>query len=265
MNKLAVRTIRLLYYAFGLLVMLAVAVAVAVPYFAAERANFRLMVGEIEQTILAERKKNLTNIVGRTIREIEVVRTEARQDFQALAAGQAAMLAALDTPSIRAAATAGVFGRAATAVLAGPEWGVAILDPARSQGVWDNGRENASAFVRDFDQGRADAEAFPVLARAPLADGRELAVFVGRETLDRAAKARAKPLIRSVLFDANRYVWVNEVRDYGGGEGYAVRAVHPNLPETEGSLLSTQTPDIAGNFPYKVELEGIKRDGHIFF
>ncbi len=265
MNKLAVRTIRLWYYAFGLLIMLAAAVAVAVPYFAAERANFRLMVGEIEQTILAERKKNLTNIVGRTIREIEVVRTETRQDFQALAAGQAAMLAALDSLSIRAAATAGVPGKAATAVLAGPEWGVAILDPARSRGVWDNGRENASAFVRDFEQGRADAEAFPVLARAPLADGRELAVFVGRETLDRAAKARAKPLIRSVLFDANRYVWVNEVRDYGGGEGYAVRAVHPNLPETEGSLLSTQTPDIAGNFPYKVELEGIKRDGHIFF
>lgn len=265
MNKLAVRTIRLLYYAFGLLVMLAVAVAVAVPYFAAERANFRLMAGEIEQTILAERKKNLINIVERTLRELEVVRTEMRQDFQALAAGQAAMLAVLDIPSIRAAATAGVSGNAAAAVLAAPECGVAIVDPARSRVVWDNGRENAAAFVRDFEQGRADAKAFPVLARVPLADGRELAVFVGQETLLRAAKARAKPLIRSIRFDANRYVWVNEVRDYAGGPGYAVRAVHLNLPETEGSLLSTETPDMAGNFPYKVELEGVKRDGHVFF
>ena len=266
MNKLAVRTIRLLYYAFGLLVMLVAALAVAVPYFAAERANFRLMAGEIEQTILAERQKNLTNIVSRTIREIEVVRTETRKDFQALAAGQAAMLAVLTPPSIQAATgLADAPGGAGAAVLTGLGCGVAMLDPGQGRAVWDNGRENAAAFVRNFQQGRTDDEAFPVLARAPLADGLELAVFVGRESLDRAAKARVKPLIRSVLFDANRYVWVNEVRDYGGGEGYAVRAVHPNLPETEGSLLSTQTPDMAGNFPYKAELEGIRRDGKVFF
>ncbi len=268
MNKLAVRTIRLLYYAFGLLVMLAAALAVAVPYFTAERANFRLLVGEIEQTILAERRKNLANIVERTIREIAVVRAETAKEFQVLVTGQAAMLAVLDLPSIQAAtgvADADDAGETAAAALTGPECGVAILDPAQHRGVWDNGRENAAAFVRDFEQGRTDAEAFPALARVRLPDGRELAVFVGPQTLDRAAKARAKPLIRSVLFDANRYVWVNEVRDYAGGEGYAVRVVHPNLPETEGSVLSTQTPDIAGNFPYKVELEGVKRDGKLFF
>lgn len=266
MNKLAVRTIRLLYYAVGLLVMLAAAVAMAVPYFAAERANFRLLAGEIEQTILAERKKNLTNIVDRTIRELAVVRAETGKDFQTLVAGQAAMLAVLDLPSLQAAAgVAADPGQGDDATLAGPECGVAILDPARFRVVWDNGRENAAVFGRDFEQGRTDAEAFPALARVPLADGRELAVFVGRETLDRAAKARAKPLIRSVHFDANRYIWVNEVRDYAGGDGYAVRAVHPNLPETEGSALSTQTPDIAGNFPYKSELEGINREGKLFF
>ena len=263
MNRLAVRTIRLWYYAFGLLVMLAAGVAVAVPYFAAERASFRLLTGEIEQTILSERKKNLTNIVSRTIREIEVVRAETGKEGQALVAGQAAMLAALDLPSIQAAAD--VAQAPGEAALTGPACGVAVLDPAQGRVVWDNGRENAAAFGRDFEQGRADAEAFPAQARVPLAEGRELAVFIGRETLVRAAKARAKPLIRSVLFDANRYVWINEIRDYAGGEGYAVRAVHANLPETEGCALSTETPDMAGNFPYKVELEGVKRDGKVFF
>ena len=33
----------------------------------------------------------------------------------------------------------------------------------------------------------------------------------------------------------------------------------------EGALLSTNTVDIEGNMPYKEELEGIKKDGHVFF
>ena len=39
------------------------------------------------------------------------------------------------------------------------------------------------------------------------------------------------------------------IRSYygSGGDGYAVRRVHPNLIDTEGSLLSTKTTDIMGN------------------
>ncbi|MCR5144932.1 MAG: cache domain-containing protein [Lachnospiraceae bacterium] len=60
------------------------------------------------------------------------------------------------------------------------------------------------------------------------------------------------------------YVWVEEVVNYDGGDDYAIRLIHPNMPETEGNYLSTNTEDGAGNKPYLDELEGIKKDGSVF-
>lgn len=60
------------------------------------------------------------------------------------------------------------------------------------------------------------------------------------------------------------YIWVQEVYNFDGGDKYAIRLIHPNLKDTEGTLLSTRTTDSEGNLPYKEELEGIKKDGHVF-
>ena len=60
-------------------------------------------------------------------------------------------------------------------------------------------------------------------------------------------------------------MWINEVLKYDGGDGYAISRVHPNLRDTVGLSLSTSMTDIVGNTPYKTELEGIKRDGELFF
>ncbi|NOU60932.1 ATP-binding protein [Marinifilum caeruleilacunae] len=69
---------------------------------------------------------------------------------------------------------------------------------------------------------------------------------------------------KTILIDSG-YIWVNEIIDYNGGDQYAIRLVHPNLPETEGQFLSTNTSDIKGNKPYLTELQGIKQDGELFF
>ncbi len=61
------------------------------------------------------------------------------------------------------------------------------------------------------------------------------------------------------------YIWINEVVDYRGGENYAFRLVHGNLPETEGTWLSTKTEDAHGNRPYLVELEGINKNGEVSY
>ena len=71
--------------------------------------------------------------------------------------------------------------------------------------------------------------------------------------------------IRRQKFDNDAYIWVNEIINYEGGDNYAIRRVHPNLPETEGSFLSTSATDIKGNMPYLEELEGINKDGELFF
>jgi signal transduction histidine kinase/CheY-like chemotaxis protein len=63
----------------------------------------------------------------------------------------------------------------------------------------------------------------------------------------------------------NQYLWINEIVDYEGGDNYAIRFVHPNLPETEGNYLSTNLTDDAGNTPYLTELESIKKHGELTF
>ena len=78
-------------------------------------------------------------------------------------------------------------------------------------------------------------------------------------------KIKIAEKIRRQKFDDDAYVWVKQIINYEGGDGYAVRLVHPNLPETEGSYLSTESTDIKGNKLYLTELEGIKKDGEVFF
>ena len=62
----------------------------------------------------------------------------------------------------------------------------------------------------------------------------------------------------------NAYVWVNQIIDFSGGRNYAIRLVHPNLVEEEGTYLSTTMEDIEGNRPYETELKGIKENGEVF-
>lgn len=90
-------------------------------------------------------------------------------------------------------------------------------------------------------------------------------IGIGKEYIDNLTKAQLADKIRDLRFDNDSYVWINGVLDYGGGPNYAVRVVHPNLPETEGMYLSTEMTDIQGNLPYLVELEGVKEHGELFF
>lgn len=60
------------------------------------------------------------------------------------------------------------------------------------------------------------------------------------------------------------YVWVEKVLDYSGGDQYAIRLMHPNLTNTEGSYLSTEDTDKKGNYLYKKELDGVLNDGYVF-
>jgi diguanylate cyclase (GGDEF)-like protein len=90
-------------------------------------------------------------------------------------------------------------------------------------------------------------------------------IGVSKEYIDDLTKAKLADKVRDLRFDHDSYVWINGVLDYGGGPNYAVRVVHPNLPETEGMYLSTEMTDIQGNFPYLVELEGVKENGELFF
>lgn len=104
-----------------------------------------------------------------------------------------------------------------------------------------------------------------ILVKVTLADGHTLEMAYTKEVVHDFIKNRIAKLIRSMKFkNPDIYVWVNEVYNYEGGDGYAIRRVHPNLVHTEGMQLSTNTKDIKGNLPYLEELEGVKKDGEVY-
>lgn len=91
-------------------------------------------------------------------------------------------------------------------------------------------------------------------------------VFGGNKTyIDNLVKDEIGNIIRNRKFSNNSYIWVNEIVNYEGGDNYAIRRIHPNLQDTEGTYLSTEIEDIKGNKPYLQELEGVKENGEIFF
>lgn len=87
---------------------------------------------------------------------------------------------------------------------------------------------------------------------------------ISDSVLNQLLKERASERIRNTILQDSGYIWVNEIVNYNGGDDYAIRKIHPNLPETEGLFLSTNLKDAKGNTPYLTEFEGIKQNGQLF-
>jgi len=83
--------------------------------------------------------------------------------------------------------------------------------------------------------------------------------------IEAIAVKRIGDYIRNLRLIDDGYIWVNHVINYDGGDNYAIRKIHPNLPDSEGEWLSTNATDIKGNRPYETELNGVKRDGQVYF
>ena len=88
---------------------------------------------------------------------------------------------------------------------------------------------------------------------------------VHEDYIDQVVKDETREVMHNQKFSNDSYMWVNEVVDYDGGENYAIRRIHPNLIDTEGSFLTTSNQDAEGNFPFLMELEGIREHGELFF
>ena len=92
-----------------------------------------------------------------------------------------------------------------------------------------------------------------------------LFVYISNDDVEKIVTDKIRQYLYSLKIGANGYVWINKILNFEGGDGYAVRLIHPNLPHTEGQLLSTQIRDAEGGLPYQVELDGIKKSGELFF
>jgi len=93
----------------------------------------------------------------------------------------------------------------------------------------------------------------------------ELYFIIPDELITNKLTMETREYLYTRISDDNRYVWVNKILNYQGGDEYATRLIHPNLKETEGEKLSTSMEDIKGNKPFLDELLGIKKDKEIYF
>ena len=85
-----------------------------------------------------------------------------------------------------------------------------------------------------------------------------------KEEIEKAMYDIAYRKIYSETHMDGTYMWIQKVLDYNGGDDYAIRLIHPNLSDTEGSLLSTNTVNEMGMKAYEIELEGVKKGGEIY-
>lgn len=95
-------------------------------------------------------------------------------------------------------------------------------------------------------------------------NGQNIVLFVNQKDIDVLVKEEIHDYIHAQQYQGNQYVWVNEIFNMEGGNNYAIRRIHPNLVEAEGEYLSTAMQDVAGNYPYLTELQGIKSEGKVF-
>lgn len=93
---------------------------------------------------------------------------------------------------------------------------------------------------------------------------KQIILFARQKAVDNVSKDEIYKYIHASEYTGNQYVWVNEIININGGANYAIRKIHPNMPETEGEYLSTSMKDMEGNYPYIVELDGIKKNGEVF-
>jgi diguanylate cyclase (GGDEF)-like protein len=144
----------------------------------------------------------------------------------------------------------------------GTVWTAALWDPATGSVLYD-----PDGMLRKGFPGTPDGVEFKDFSAWKAGDFRGLRAFFGisRAAADEAVKGEIASEIHASRFAFDSYIWVNEVVNFDGGQNYAIRRIHPNLRDTEGAFLSTETRDVKGNRPYLTELEGVKKDGSIFF
>lgn len=205
------------------------------------------------------KKTFLEDTVNNVFYKIEAERTEKTKTMQGIAAQAVTMLELQKNLSLQNFRdfVAGFFAENSgydffSAVIWSQAEGRAVYDPQKlASSSW-------SATLKDLSSQFA--------AHKILIHETDIVLFgISRSYVDERVKAEIADEIRNFKFDNGAYIWVNEIIDYRGGKDYAIRRVHPNLPETEGHFLSTDMVDIEGNLPYLTELQGINRDGELFF
>lgn len=91
------------------------------------------------------------------------------------------------------------------------------------------------------------------------------ALYLTDEDVTNEIQAKIADKIRETKLEDEGYIWVNEILDYSGGEGYTKSIVQPNFPESEGHILPEVNTETYCTYPYSDELAAINNVGEAYF
>ena len=251
-------SIRRRYRLLIIITLLVFALAISVVFSLAIRDIARSYRERASASMIAIKKDYLKDTVNNTIRSIEDKLMVQTASFTRAVEEIRRHLAVHSQPEDLT-----FIGYSREVLQAHPEVSAVIRDKISRNIVYQSER---GAGAREWSE--ADLLAMqkeePVFSR--FTTGRyDVNLFVRQAVIDQHVKDQMRDEIHRYVFSNDAYLWVNEIVRYEGGKDYAIRRIHPNLKETEGMLLSTDMTDVAGNLPYLTELEGVKRDGELFF
>ena len=250
--------------------MIFIAASMSVPYFLNLKKEYQSKIEQLSQSIISEKKRHLHDVINRTILEIEFIRTDSSREYNEICAEVSNFLSSSHSwkepfrdESLLTVQNEHIQDSARKNL--NNIISFIVYDTKNSHVVRSSEDNVAEIFARTVSLNANNRELYPAIATAISNEGFSIYVFVSRDNFEINVKNRIKDLIRAVRFGDDGYIWINEIINYDGGDDYAIRLVHPNLPQTEGLKLSTKMQDINGNFPYKTELDGVKLNGDLYF
>lgn len=270
MTLIARQKIRVYYYLAGIVAMIFMAASMSVPYFLNVKKDHQAKIEQLSQSIISEKKRHLSDMINRTILEIELTRKDVSREYSKICTEICNILATShiwtelnfekDFPLTQHSGISKLSSQNADTDIS-----FIVYDAHNSQVVFSSDDAVAKYFAKTLISSANNRELFPAFASHISSEGFNIYVFVSKEKVENIVKARVKDLVRAVRLGDDGYIWINQIVNYDGGDDYAIRLVHPNLPLTEGLKLSTKMQDAHGNLPYMTELVGVKRNGDLYF
>lgn len=269
MALIARQKIRVYYYVAGIISMVFMATSMSVPYFLNLKREHEAKIEQLSQSIISEKKRHLSDVINRTILEIEFIRKDVAREYGGICSEVCSVLAASrawkEQDQVGPLSGLRKDDSSSTKQIVSGKISFVVYDTHSSRVVFSSRDVPAEKFSNTLPSSANDRELYPAIATNISSEGFNIYVFVSRDNAEDIVKSRVKDLVRAVRLGDDGYIWINQIVNYDGGDDYAIRLVHPNLPQTEGLKLSTNMEDAHGNLPYKTELEGVKRNGDLYF
>lgn len=248
--------------------MIFIAASMSAPYFFHLKKYYQSKIEQLSHSIISEKKRYLSDVINKIILEIKFIQTDTSREYDKICKEVSRVLSILNIPETNnndelLQNYLDELTQASTQKNINNILNILIYNPSDSHIVFSSNIDIGKNFIKTLNTKNKDL--YPAFSKSTSINGFDIYIFVMKDTFQNIVKNYVKDLIRTIRLGEDGYIWINQIINYDGGDDYAIRLVHPNLPHTEGLKLSTSMQDINGNFPYKIELDGVKLNGELYF